>query len=107
MPFPPIPTPIARHQHNAAIFTPTVSSEAIIGIIAAVNGILSIAADITAATHIKAIQVIIKFSCITSPVTGSIKKGTIYCPRYSRNLLPSTPPTNIKRATKNISSGIS
>ena len=77
------------------------------GIIAAVNGMLSIAADIIAATHIKAMQVYIKFSCITSPDTGSIKKGTIYCPRYSKNLLPSTPPTSINRATKNIKRGIS
>ena len=62
VPFPPIPTPIARHQHNAAILTPTVSNEAMIGIIAAVKGILSIAADITADTHINAMQVIMKFS---------------------------------------------
>ena len=89
------------------MLTPTVSSDAIIGIIAAVNGILSIAADITAATHINAMQVIMKFSCITSPVNGSIKNGTMNCPRYSRNLLPSTPPTSINSATKNISSGIS
>ena len=78
VPLPPIPTPIARHQHQAAIFTPTDSKEAMIGIMAAVNGILSMAADITAATHIKAMQVNIKFSCITSPLTGSTMKGTIY-----------------------------
>ena len=62
VPLPPIPTPIARHQHKAAIFTPTVSNEAIIGIIAAVKGMISIAADMMSATHINAIQVIIKFS---------------------------------------------
>ena len=64
------------------------------GIMAAVKGILSIAADIIAATHIKTIQVIMKFSRITAPETGSIKNGTINCPKYSRNLLPSTPPTS-------------
>ena len=40
----------------------TVSKEAMMGIMAAVKGILSIAADIIAATHIKTIQVIMKFS---------------------------------------------
>ena len=59
VPLPPMPTPIARHQHNAAIFTPIASNDAMIGIIAAVNGILSIAADIIAATHISAMQVTI------------------------------------------------
>ena len=62
VPLPPIPTPIARHQHNAAIFTPIASNDAMIGIMAAVNGILSIAADIIAATHISPMQVTKKFS---------------------------------------------
>ena len=32
VPFPPMPTPNARHQHNAAIFTPTDSNDAIMEI---------------------------------------------------------------------------
>ena len=69
-----------------------------IGIMAAVNGILSIAADIIAATHIRIMHASKK---------SSFTKGMMNDPRYSRKPLPSTPPTIMKSAIKNINNGIS
>ena len=98
VPFPPIPTPSARHHHSAAAFTPCASSDIMMGIIAAVNGMLSIAADIIAATHMRMMHASKK---------SSFTKGMMNVPRYSKKPLPSTPPTIINRAIKNISKGIS
>ena len=69
-----------------------------IGIIAAVKGMLSIAADIIAATHMRIMHASKK---------SSFTKGMMNVPRYSKNPLPSTPPTIINKAMKNISNGIS
>ena len=55
VPLPPIPTPNAKAHHKEYISTPEASMASSIGIIAAVKGMLSIAADITAATHINTI----------------------------------------------------
>ena len=52
VPFPPIPTPIASDHHNGETLIPCVSRPRIIGIIAAVKGMLSMAAESTADTHI-------------------------------------------------------
>ena len=60
VPLPPMPTPIASAHHNGVTLMPCVSNPRIIGIIAAVNGILSIAADMTAEPHISMIAATIR-----------------------------------------------
>ena len=48
-----MPTPAANPHHRGVTLIPCASIPRMIGIMAAVKGILSIAADITADTHIK------------------------------------------------------
>ncbi len=64
-----MPTPKANAHHKGVMSMPCASKERRIGIMAAVKGILSIAADIKAATHMRTI-VARSRSCSTKPITN-------------------------------------
>ena len=67
VPLPPIPTPMARPHHNGVTLMPTVSMLRMMGIMAAVKGMLSMAADMMAPTHIR-MMVATSRSCCTNGV---------------------------------------
>ena len=58
-----MPTPTARAHQSGVTFTPCVSIPMMIGIIAAVNGMLSIAAENTADAHIRTRQAVSRSAC--------------------------------------------